>query len=98
MQDPNVQGRSVAAVLEREHGEIWSILEGLEASLSRGAPLGDLAKRCATLLALLSNHNAKEEPIVYPEVDAVLDDGQAAGLLAFLATGTRPDGWTCSRA
>lgn len=85
-------------VMEREHGEIWTILDGLEASLSRGAALGDLAKRCATLLALLSNHNAKEEPIVYPQATALLTETQADDILAVLATGSRPEGWTCSRA
>ena len=81
-------------VMEREHGEIWTILDGLNASLANESPLADLHKRLETLLALLSNHNAKEEPIVYPQVTALLSDDETAEAKEFLELGTMPEGWT----
>jgi hypothetical protein len=49
-------------------------------------------------MPLLEAHNGKEEPILYPRVDAVLDDDLSAILREFLTSGSMPDGWTCEQA
>jgi hemerythrin-like domain-containing protein len=83
-------------VMLREHGEIWDTTEALEAQLREG---GDGAgDACRRLLEQLDAHNAKEEPIVYPQADTVLTDAAGAGLRAFLEAGRMPDGWVCARA
>ena len=50
---------------------------------------------CTALLAQLDKHNSKEEPIIYPQVGAVLDEDQRARLQDLIATGRLPDGWAC---
>ena len=50
------------------------------------------------MLGLLADHNSKEEPVIYPHVDADLDAGAQATLADFLETGTMPEGWVCERA
>jgi regulator of cell morphogenesis and NO signaling len=85
-------------VMLREHGEIWDTLETIEAQLRAGAGDGPLAASCHTLLAQLERHNSKEEPIVYPEADAVLTAGTTAELRDFFAAGRLPEGWVCARA
>ncbi|MFZ2510305.1 MAG: hemerythrin domain-containing protein [Gordonia sp. (in: high G+C Gram-positive bacteria)] len=90
-------------VMENEHGELWRRLDALEALLSHDDVDAE-PKRSATitacreLLALLAQHNAKEEPVIYPHVDPSLDEAAAAQLAEFMETGTTPDGWTPARA
>ncbi len=88
-------------VMLREHGEMWRRMDALEelvtaddAALHRTRAQAE----CAELLALLADHNSKEEPVIYPHVDADLDADAQAYLHRFLATGTAPDGWTATRA
>jgi hemerythrin-like domain-containing protein len=85
-------------VMLREHGEIWTTMDALEASLA--GDLGDAAvlATCRALLGQLEAHNAKEEPIIYPQADAVLDADAQAKLLAFVDTGDMPEGWVAERA
>ena len=85
-------------VMLREHGEIWDTLDAIEARLRAGGGDGPLAASCETLLAELERHNAKEEPIVYPQADAVLTADASGGLREFLATGRIADDWVCARA
>jgi regulator of cell morphogenesis and NO signaling len=85
-------------VMLREHGEIWNTLDVIEAELGAGAPRSTVDETCRALLAQLEQHNSKEEPIVYPQADAVLTAAASAGLKAFLAAGRMPDGWACAKA
>ena len=85
-------------VMEREHGELWRAMDGLDASLQGPADAASLREDCRSLLALLDSHNSKEEPIVYPRADADLADEQRDQLGRFLASGTFPDGWACAKA
>lgn len=97
-------------VMLREHGEIWRTLEQIDAGLGAGpdgavprdrAVAGDralLRDGCLRLLAQLESHNAKEEPVLYPQADAVLASAAAADLSEFLAAGRAPEGWVCSQA
>jgi len=85
-------------VMLREHGEIWDTLDVIESQLRAGGGDGPLAARCQALLDQLERHNSKEEPIVYPEAEAVLATEATAELRELLAAGQIPDGWVCARA
>ncbi len=85
-------------VMLREHGEIWDALDALDAQLAINPGAAAMSEICRTLLEQLERHNAKEEPIVYPQADDVLTAAASAGLSSFLATGRMPDGWVCARA
>lgn len=81
-------------VMLREHGEMWRVLDRMDATDSAD----ELRSASGELVPMLQAHNGKEEPILYPQVDAVLDDELAATLREFLAFGSMPDGWVCERA
>lgn len=85
-------------VMLREHGEIWTVMDALEAEVAADPTSAAVRERCAELLALLESHNAKEEPIIYPQTDATLSPEAAATLREFLASGQMPDGWVCAKA
>lgn len=85
-------------VMTREHGELWDAMDALDALLADGTASGTIQKACRELLAKLDNHNSKEEPIIYPQADAVLGPEAAAQLHAFLDSGRMPDGWRCEKA
>ncbi len=84
-------------VMLREHGEIWRTLDEIDGLDGAVDPDG-LRERCRELLDRLAEHNAKEEPIIYPQGDAVLDDQQTAELLDFIDSGELPEGWVCAQA
>lgn len=85
-------------VMLREHGEMWKILDTLEAAL-REDPGGDtVLSLCEELVPRLEAHNAKEEAILYAQADGILSDEASADLQAFLASGRMPEGWVCERA
>lgn len=83
-------------VMLREHGEIWRTLEELEQAASESS--GAATERCRDLLGQLEKHNAKEEPIIYPEGDAKLDEDAKRDLHAFIDSGAMPPGWVCAMA
>ncbi len=69
----------------REHCELWRAMDELDAKLSADTDPADLREHCQGLLAVLDNHNKKEEPVVYPRADSDLTKrAKGAGLgLAF---------------
>lgn len=81
-------------VMLREHGEIWRAMDRLEGEL--GGEAGQAAAH--ELLAILERHNSKEEPIIYPQADAVLTPEAAERLHGFIASGRTPEGWVCQGA
>lgn len=86
-------------VMERQHGELWRLMDGLDTALAAASPdAAALRDECAKFLALLNGHNTKEEPIVYPKADSDLDEPTRTQLADFLASGSFPDGWTCAKA
>ncbi|SDB83669.1 Hemerythrin HHE cation binding domain-containing protein [Raineyella antarctica] len=85
-------------VMEREHGEIWSVLDALQTAITDGSAGADVTGDLEALTTLLENHNAKEEPIVYPVANRALSSYDATVIKDFLASGTMPYGWTCARA
>lgn len=83
-------------VMLREHGDIWRTLDVIE-SLDPDADHEHAREQCAALLVQLAAHNAKEEPIIYPQGDLVLDDAAKRDLHALLESGQLPDGWVCAQ-
>ena len=85
-------------VMLREHGEIWDTIDALQARLATDAIGVASSEICEQLLEQLERHNAKEEPILYPQADDVLTTSASASLEAFLAVGEMPAGWICAQA
>ena len=84
-------------VMLKEHGEIWRTLDAIQ-TLDPGADREGARERCGELLAQLDIHNAKEEPIIYPQGDAVLTDQAKRDLRGFIDSGRMPQGWVCAQA
>ena len=55
------------------------------------------ADHCHDLLEILSEHKAKEEPIIYPQGDVVLARDVKQDLHDFILEGSMPDGWVCEQ-
>lgn len=85
-------------VMLREHGMLWRAMDELEAALSGAAGKPELRQSCMDLLSLLSDHNSKEEPIIYTQADEILGTEASDELLEFLNKGTTPEGWVASAA
>jgi hemerythrin-like domain-containing protein len=85
-------------VMLREHGELWDAMDAIDALLASDTASEGLQNACRELLARLDSHNSKEEPIIYPQADAVLDPEANARLHAFLDEGRMPEGWRCEKA
>lgn len=83
-------------VMLREHGELWNAMDDVEFRLERNDDADALVNACRELLALLGQHNSKEEPILYPQADTVLTADASAELSAFLVEGRMPQDWMCS--
>ena len=85
-------------VMLREHGELWRMMAAIDTLLARKTDAEAVLGACRDLLALLDKHNAKEEPIIYPRVDAALGTEAVAELSAFIDSGQMPDDWVCEGA
>ncbi len=84
-------------VMMREHGEIWDLLDAIGQSLTAGNT--DEAQRLwPQLSAVLEQHNAKEEQILYPAGDQKISAADAELIITTLATGETPAGWVCEMA
>lgn len=81
-------------VMIREHGEMWRLMDQLEAAPTPAA--GD--ELFTQLLDIIAAHNPKEEQIIYPAADSKLDAETTERLSKFLATGATPSGWVCQAA
>ena len=84
-------------VMLREHGEIWRSLDAILAMDPDADGVGT-RERCGELLSQLASHNAKEEPIIYPQGDAVLTEEATGELREFISSGQMPEGWVCAQA
>jgi iron-sulfur cluster repair protein YtfE (RIC family) len=84
-------------VMLKEHGEIWRTLDGIQ-TMDPDADRDGARERCGQLLAQLASHNAKEEPIIYPQGDAVLTDEAKRELHGHIDSGRMPQGWVCAQA
>ncbi|HNT38194.1 MAG TPA: hemerythrin domain-containing protein [Rubrivivax sp.] len=94
------KGSAFAAifVMLREHGQMWPLLDELDALLAQDAPAARSSELLAELGQVLSPHNDKEEKIVYALADAAHAGASGQAIRDFLATGTLPAGWICDRA
>jgi hemerythrin-like domain-containing protein len=90
----------VAPIFEmlREHGEIWDTMAATDREIARDGDGAAMSEVCRGLLEQLERHNAKEEPIIYPQADAVLTGDAGTELREHLAAGRLPEGWVCARA
>lgn len=86
-------------VMVREHGQMWTTLDALDAEFHDGDVHDTLPESVADLLRDLQQqleaHNPKEEQILYPQADQVLTASATAELRALLDAGQLPDGWVC---
>lgn len=80
------------------HGCSHRPLTDPPADRSAPADSEQLPARCRELLALLDQHNSKEEPIIYPHAESDLTPEASAELAEFLRTGHTPTGWICQHA
>ncbi|EWT05893.1 hemerythrin [Intrasporangium chromatireducens Q5-1] len=85
-------------VMEREHGQIWRTLDAVNLEVGSGTAADSVPDRCQQLLHELQVHNDKEEPIIYPQADALLTDSDKDAVRDFIDSGTMPDGWVCAQA
>lgn len=85
------------AVMMSEHGEIWRTMDALSDTVADG-DADPIAAACRQLLALLAEHNAKEEQVIYRAADTGLQPDTAAELADFIETGLMPDCWECKEA
>lgn len=84
-------------VMIKEHGEIWNLMDQLQAANGQSAAKSELISIANQLLELLERHNSKEEPIVYPQVDLAMSESATAELNEFLAHGVMPASWVCEK-
>lgn len=82
-------------VMLREHAEIWSLLDELDRPLGASGCGDVLAELCADLERVLEKHNMKEEQILYPQADAIVDAEVKRDVLDQLDRGQLPEGWVC---
>ena len=82
-------------VMLREHGEIWALLDALDTDVAAGTSAARLAQTFAQLEEALEQHNLKEERILYPAGDQVLDATVAEAARGALSDGLMPADWVC---
>lgn len=95
---PPMRGTGLVApvfVMVREHAQMWQTLDTLDAELSSGAASDAVLKLCQDLIKQLAAHNPKEEQILYPQADSVLNAAASAELTTFLQSGSMPENWVC---
>ena len=85
-------------VMLREHGELWGLLDRLQAQVADDSSIDAVSQTWLQVAALLEAHNMKEEQIVYPSGDRILDTETAADVHDALTSGETPEGWVCQMA
>ena len=95
---PQVEVRGLmgpAEVLAQEHGEICGYLNGIGDLVKAGAPAGRVQAAFTALRSLLDEHNLKEEQVLYPAADRLLEPDELAQMLQKLTAAQRPENWVC---
>jgi hemerythrin-like domain-containing protein len=82
-------------VMLREHGEMWRMLDALEAEVAKDAGSESVSSLVDGLVPRLEAHNEKEEAILYPQADTALAGSAGEELKKFMAHGRMPEGWVC---
>ncbi|MBI4213409.1 MAG: hemerythrin domain-containing protein [Chloroflexi bacterium] len=92
---PELEARGVVgptAVMVQEHGQICDFLERIAMLIRDGAPPDRIQQVFDALRSLLEEHNAKEEQVLYPAADHLLN---SAELLRRMQGADPPHGWLC---
>jgi len=84
-------------VMLREHGQIWTVLDEIDAQLDEPDP-AELRRLCEMLTGMLGSHNDKEEAILYRAAVEVLDPVVQEQISNAMVDDTLPDGWRCEMA
>lgn len=82
-------------VMLREHGQLWDRLDEITVQLEADADAETIRPIWTALADGLEAHNEKEEVILYPAGDDLLDDSLSEEIKETLANPVIPDGWTC---
>ena len=85
-------------VMKREHGQMWPLIQKLEAACAAGVAVGDLHEDARQLLQQLKIHNLKEEQIVYTAADHYDPTHRDVSLAQAMAAAHMPEGWVCAMA
>ncbi|HEU0276790.1 MAG TPA: hemerythrin domain-containing protein [Rhodanobacteraceae bacterium] len=85
-------------VMKREHGQMWPLIEQLDADAKAAKPLAALHEPARQLFQLLQMHNPKEEQIVYTAADRLATQQGDGALVHALETVRDPAGWICAMA
>ena len=95
---PEVEVRGLvgptAAMLE-EHGEICRFLDSIRDLIGENAHPRRVSDTLKTLRSYLQEHNFREERVLYPSADQLLDQDQLVRVLQRLQGATPPKGWVC---
>ncbi len=83
------------AVMFEEHGIIWAALDEMTQLVDEDGDVATIKRDFDGLVGVLGEHNWKEEGILYPAADQVLDETVGSQVLEFLERGVAPDGWVC---
>jgi hemerythrin superfamily protein len=75
-------------VLRAEHRQIERFLDAIEAKM--GDPAADLSRLRADLKRVLSDHNVKEEMVLYPGTDRLMSEGERDELVRRIQEFERP--------
>lgn len=83
------------AVMLREHGDIWTTLDDLEQTAAEEMSEDNARLTYRRLASLLESHNEKEELILYPQSDIVVDTATRERVEDYLQHSTLPPEWVC---
>lgn len=80
-------------VMRREHGQMWPLIQRVEAACAAGTLADNSREDVRELLRLLATHNPKEEQTIYAAADRYDVAHPDAPLAAAIAAAHMPDGW-----
>ncbi|MEO7068734.1 MAG: hemerythrin domain-containing protein [Rhodanobacter sp.] len=85
-------------VMKREHGQMWPLIQTLQAACAASADVADMHETARQLLQQLKMHNPKEEQIVYTAADRYEPAHPNESLAQAMAAAQMPEGWVCAMA
>ena len=83
-------------VMRKEHCELWQRMDVLAEILQDpNSEARGIEQACSEILTLLDKHNMKEEPVIYPHMDAHLTGPEQEKIRELLSGGEMPQRWVC---
>lgn len=82
-------------VMLAEHGRMWDLLDSIQQGIDQSRPAAELLELWTQLATTIADHNMKEEHILYPAGDNLLDAETASQILRALESGELPSDWEC---